>query len=59
MKNAIKWVMIANSMMWLASMLVIMYAIYITKSAACLWFMLVPAMAGGYSYSCKDDNKTE
>lgn len=48
----IKWVMIANSVIWLATSIAIIGAVYITKEPRCLWAFVIPAMSG-YSFSNK------
>lgn len=48
--SGIKWTMIANCTMWIASALAVLGAVYITKNANCLWGLFVPAIAGGFSY---------
>lgn len=55
----IKWIMLANCIMWIVCGVVVSVGVYFTKSPACLWFLLTPMIDGGYKYIIRtDDNKT-
>lgn len=55
MNNEVKWTMIANCTIWIATAMAVLGATYITKSASCLWGLFIPVFTGGFSY--KENNR--
>lgn len=55
MNNGVKWTMITNCTIWIATAMAVLGATYITKSESCLWGLFIPVFAGRFSY--KENNK--
>lgn len=51
--NTIAWIWIM--VVWVASCAVIGYAVFVTKSAYCLWALLIPACMGFSSKRSKEE----
>lgn len=55
----LKWIMLANCIMWIACCVAVSIALYLTQRPICLWGLLTPVISGGYGYTIKtDDTKT-
>lgn len=51
--NNVKWTMLANCSIWIASSIAITVAVCTTRNPKCLWALLIPAMSG-YCYKYRN-----